>query len=189
AAPAGPAPPPLEGDARRAAARGLDASHRRGDADRVAEGHEPLVRKHVARRWQEKLRSGRSEPAADDDELRLEDVDEARDPAAEVAAHLRDGFGRLRLAGPRPRGKLTRIGGGPEAFAGHPIRRAARHERLEVAAPAAAALARGPVIENDHVAELSAGACRAAVRASAQDQAPADAGTEREHDHVARPPA
>src|SRR5262249_57053895 len=118
-----------------------------GKGAAVAAGHEPLVREHLARRREEKLRCGRSEPAADHDYLRLEDVDEARDPAAEVAAHLLDGFGRPRLALPRLRQELTRIGVRPEHLPCNPIRRAARHERLPQAAPATRALAPRPLAQ------------------------------------------
>src|SRR5688500_5239697 len=53
--------------------------------------------------------------------------------------------------------------------------------------PPARALTPGAAVLEHHVAELRAGAGCAAERLAAEDEPSADAGAEREHDHVARP--
>ena len=58
-------------------------------------------------------------------------------------------------------------------------------EALEVAAPGAVALARRAVGDHDHVTELGP----TAVERAAEDEAAADPGAEREHDHVLARPA
>ena len=73
---------------------------------------------------------------------------------------------------------------GPKASAGELVGRLPGHVRLEV--PVAAAGAEDAVVDDDHVAELRAGADRASVGAPAEDQSAADARAEREHDHVGR---
>ena len=59
--------------------------------------------------------------------------------------------------------------------------------RLEMAAPAARALARPAVVDDDDVAELHAAAVRAAERPAAGDHAAAEPRAEREHHDVVHP--
>ena len=71
---------------------------------------------------------------------------------------------------------------GPEQPPREPVGGAARAVRLDVAAPRARALARLPVLDDHHVAELGP----AAKELAAEDDAAADARAEREQHEVAR---
>ena len=148
-------------------------------------GSSPSIGDHLARRPEQQL-ARLAEPAADDHHLGLEDVDEARDAGAQVAAD--PGRAPRRLGSPRPaRGARARARSTPSPYSDRATRSAAGPggEGLEVPVPAAAA---GRAARLDHdVAELGSAAGGAAVRAAVQDQAAADPGAEREHHDVPRP--
>ena len=131
---------------------------------------------------EQQLARGR-EPAADDDQLRVERVDEAAEPRAELAPDLGEDLERRRVALVGEPDEPVRVGRRPERLARELVGRLAGDVRLEV--PAAAAAAEDAVVDDHDVAELGAGADRAAVRPAAEDQPAADPGAEREHDHVA----
>src|SRR5207253_7798798 len=59
---------------------------------------ERLAPRHLLGRTTEVVVGGDAEAAAEDDELRAEDVDEGPDAGAEVAAHLLEQLPRLRVA-------------------------------------------------------------------------------------------
>ena len=128
--------------------------------------------------------AGRSEPAADHDQLGVERVDQAADRRAQLASDLGEELDRRRIALAREPNELMRVRVGPERLAGDRVRRGPGDVRLEVSAASAAA--REAVVDEDDVTELDAGTDRSAVGATAEDQTAADAGAEREHHHVAR---
>ena len=76
------------------------------------------------------------------------------------------------------------IGRRAERLAGRQRRRQPRHVRLEMAAAVAGALARPPFVDDHDVAELDAGAVRAAEGPAVRDHAAAEPGSDREHHHV-----
>ena len=84
------------------------------------------------------------EAAADHDELRVEDVHEAADPGAEMAADLREDLERLRVALVREPTRRCASAAGPNTSCASLVGRDTGHVRLEVAAPGAGALARDP---------------------------------------------
>ena len=77
-----------------------------------------------------------------------------------------------------------RLGGDPPG----PAERGARGERLDAAVIGAVALAAGAVLVDHHVAELGAGAGRAAVELAVEHQPAADPGADRQQDEVAASP-
>ncbi len=80
------------------------ASHaelRLDDPDRVTARLEPFARDDLAGRVEQEL-AGRAEAAAHDDELGLEDVDEGRDPGAELPPDPAKRIDRCRVAVARP---------------------------------------------------------------------------------------
>ena len=125
-----------------------------------------------------------AEAAAEQDELRREDVDERADARAEVAADLLEQLLRLRVALVREPDEPVRVGRGAERLLRRRGRRAAAHVRLQVATTGARALARPAAVDDHDVAELRALAVPAAERPAAGDDAAADAGPEREHHEV-----
>src|SRR5581483_2111401 len=112
-----------------------------------------------------------------------ERVDDAAEARAELTADLGQDLERTLVALVREADEPMRVRCRAEGLAGQLVRRLPRDVGLEVSA--AAADARQAVVYEHRVAELRAGADRAAVRPSAENQAAADAGAERDHDHVA----
>ena len=85
-------------------------------------------------------------------------------------------------ASARPSPELRTLAGDPQRLARE---RGARRERLDAAVVGAVALTRRAVQVDHHVAELGAGADRAAVELAAEDQPAADPGADRQHDRLA----
>jgi polyisoprenyl-teichoic acid--peptidoglycan teichoic acid transferase len=151
----------------------------RGDAHVCTGGRQRLPSHDLAGRTEEKLARCR-EPAADDDDLRMEDVDQTADASAEPTADLGQHVAGAFVALTSQMHKLTRIGARPEDLARGGIGGVSGGERLEVSPAGARSLTPWPVVEHHHVTEL----CPAAKRPPVEDDAAADAGPEREHDHV-----
>ena len=117
--------------------------------------------------------AGRAEAAADDDELRVEDVDERRDPGAELAADPVERLARLRR---RPRSRAGRGGARrrpartrscASSVAATPVTYASRWPR-PVQVPW-----HGSAVELDHdVAELGPAAVELAVEHDAAADSP-----------------
>ena len=146
------------------------------DRDVVGRGADGAAAQGGGERVEQQVARG-GEVAADDDPLRVEQVAERRDGAADGGAGVAD----------RPRAARVAVaGGGDHGGQGGILERAAQRgedrlgagEGLEAAAVAAAAdrAVRG----DDRVADLARRAARAAVGAAAHDQARPDAGRELE---------
>ena len=107
-------------------------------------------------------------------------------PGAELRPISVEELDRLRVAlVSRAARAGARRRAGPNASRGELVGRLAGDVRLEVAV-ARRSPAGDAVVDDHHVAELGAGADRAAVGPAAEDQPAADPGAEREHDHVGR---
>ena len=153
-------------------------------------GEQRLAPHHLARGLEQVLVGGLAPAAADHDRLRVEDVDERahrraeppRDPVQDVE----------RRAGRRPRRARSGRASPPRRRAPRPrpCSRRPRSRRPRCARGRCSAPWHGAAVELDHdVPELGGGADGAAVGAAVEDQPAADAGAEREHDHVLRPAA
>ena len=146
----------LERDQARADHAGLGAELGLDDLDtasRPASSASRRATSSAAGRGQ--LARGRAEAAADDDQLGVEDVDEGADPGAEQVPDAGERRDRApdRPLSARPTSSSA-FAPSPHSLSRGPIGRTAGRERLEVAAAAAAALARRPVRDHDHVTEL-----------------------------------
>ena len=93
-----------------------------------------LARRHE-RAGAEPLEARAAEAAADDDELRLEDVAQRRDARAELVADLGERLARLLVALRSRADEPVRVGGRPEQLPGDLVGRRPGDVRLEVAAP------------------------------------------------------
>src|SRR3954453_10602327 len=154
------------------------------DAYPVAHGTERLALHDLERRRDQELPAGDAEAPADDDQLRREDVREGSHRRAEVAADVGKDLARLTVALVREPDQTVRVGRRAEGV----LRRQRRGEtgdiRLEMAVPAAGALAGTAFMDDHHVAELDARAAVTAEGAAARDPPAAEACPEREHHHV-----
>jgi hypothetical protein len=130
----------------------------------------------------------RRQPAADDDDVRVEGMDDVREAGGQAFGHpLEDADGILvsgksRLLDVERRRLAARV---PFVDAGH---RGTGRQSLEMPFPAAAA--RFFRIEvDDHVPDLPGGVIAAAIQPAVDDDAAADARAQREADDVALVPA
>ena len=154
----------LEADSPAPTSPAAEPSSRRHDADTLAD------RRRAPRAGRPRAPGSNSsspaarEAAADDDELRTEDVDEAADPRAEPAADAGQRLARARvtLAAPAARARCASALG-PSTSRATRVGRDARSRRLEVAAARADPLARRPVDLDHDVAELGPAAEEPAV--------------------------
>src|SRR3954451_12646312 len=150
--------------------RACGGSELRGDdAYPVAHGTERLALHDLERRRDQVLPAGDAEAAADDDQLRGEDVREGSHRRAEVAADVGKDLARLTVALVREPDQTVRVGRRAEGV----LRRQRRGEtgdiRLEMAVPAAGALAGTAFMDDHHVGELDARAAVAAEGGGARD--------------------
>src|SRR5919206_224345 len=90
----------------------------------------------------EQVLTRRREPAADDDELGIEDVHKRCDSRAETAAEVREDVDRRPVAFVREAHETVRVGSRSERLASGLRRRMPGRERLEMAVSGASALAR-----------------------------------------------
>src|SRR4051794_33028936 len=147
---------------------------------------------HPRARRAEQLLAGAGDAAAEDDELRLEHVHDRREPARERLDRLVPHRGRAGVAGTRGGGDLLGRLEPEPGPARAPRDRRARGVRLEAPTAAAAAAKATAPVDGD-VAELAPVPLRAAEEPTADHDPAADAGREREVDHLrgsrSRPPA
>ncbi len=133
---------------------------------------------------EQQVARGGTKASTDDHDVRIEDVDERSDRGTEEPADLGQGRDGTFVARPCPldqqRGVCVRP---PEAYGGA-LGSEARGMRLEMTVAVAVSLAWLAAGENDHVPELRPTAIEPVV----QNDATADAGTQRQHDHVGRVP-
>ena len=98
----------LERDERRPDQAGLVTELRLDDPQRLVRGLDRIGSCRDPRRLEDEVGGGRAEPAADDHDVRIEDVDERPDRGPEQPADLPQGFDR---AGASPaRARATRTG-------------------------------------------------------------------------------
>src|SRR5882762_1555643 len=148
------------------------------DRHSVARPRERFTAQDLARGVEHEV-AGSREAAADHDQLRIEDVHEAADTGAEVAADAVENLDRTRLPFVRQPDEPMRVDGGPELLGRELPRRDARDVRLEMPAPCARPLTGEAVVHDHDVPELGP----AAKELSGHDCATAAARPECEHDH------
>ncbi len=127
-----------------------------------------------------------TEAAADDDRLRIEDVDQAGHAGAELPPQLHERSARPLVAIACRSDELVRIPVRAQQLLGKLVGGAPGDEVLEVPSSRAEAAALRPVVLEHHVTELGGRTARAAVEPPAEDETAADPRAEGQHDHVLR---
>src|SRR3954453_21380974 len=146
--------------------------------DLVASPSEGLAAHDFTRRVEHEIAGGR-EPAADHDELGIEDVHERPDSGPEMPADPVQDLDRPLLTFVRQTDEPVRIDRRPEFRLGKLGRGDTRDVGLEVSTARARSLTRNAVVDDDHVTELGP----AAEELPVHDRAAAAAGSERQHHH------
>jgi polyisoprenyl-teichoic acid--peptidoglycan teichoic acid transferase len=163
---------------------GVVAERRLHDPELVVGGVERFASSRGLGRAAEQRPRGRPEPSSDDDELRRKDVGERADRDPEAVPDARKRGARSLVALERLTHEPVGVGTLAPKVDRQALRGPTRDDGLEMPAAVAASLARRPVGHHDDVAELRP----AAVEASIEHEAPADARPERERDEVVRAP-
>ncbi len=169
-------------DERSADEPGVVAERRLDDPELLVGGVERLAAGRDQRRPGQELPGSRPEAAADDDDLRREDVREGSDREPEVVADAGQGRARRLVSVERFAHEAVPVGPLAPELDGDALRRLSGGDRLEVPVAVAVPLARRAVRHDNDVAELGP----AAVEATVQDHASADARAERERNEIGR---
>jgi polyisoprenyl-teichoic acid--peptidoglycan teichoic acid transferase len=146
-----------------------------GRLDRLAAGG-------GACRLEHELSGRRAEASADDDHVRVEQVDERADRGAEQLTDTCQRRMRAGVAAAGPRDERMRIRPLSPQLACGAVGCESGGDSFEMAVPVTRSLARRSTGDDDHVTELGP----AAIELLAEYEAAPDAGSKREHDQVAR---
>ena len=174
----------LESDERCPDQTGFVAELGLDDPERLVGGLDRLGPCRDPRRLEHEVAGSGAEAASDDDDIRVEDVDERTDRGTEQPADLGECRHRAGIPGSRALDQDRRICPRPEERGSRPVGCEPGRVRLEMPAAVAVPLAGLATRDHDRVAELRP----AAVEMIVDDEPSTDSGPEREHDQIRRPP-